>query len=243
MSINKLNSEGYYDPTASDALANIANARRYPKVAVDKGAIPGRSEAHMNSRYSCSAKAHLEFILVNVPYDRADMMKVIRAIWNPRLKAYTLPLTIESVKALLSVSGMQLDERLTYMAESTIIEPSAGEQMPSTAAMQMPVKVDPFIHQVQAFNLGLQKPSVALLMEMGTGKTVTAIGIAGARYLRGEVKRVLVICPVSVISVWLKELKEMADFPVNVIAPEGDSVKKGMAIKAHRFSAKAGCKS
>lgn len=53
-----------------------------------------------------------------------------------------------------------------------------------------------------------------LLFEMGCGKTRTAIAIAGAAYNLGAVQRVLVVAPTSVVSVWPKEIAEVADFKV-----------------------------
>ena len=53
-----------------------------------------------------------------------------------------------------------------------------------------------------------------LLFEMGCGKTRTAIAIAGAAYEKGAIQRVLVIAPTSVVSVWPKEIAEVADFKV-----------------------------
>lgn len=53
-----------------------------------------------------------------------------------------------------------------------------------------------------------------LLFEMGCGKTRTAIAIAGAAYQKGAIQRVLVIAPTSVVSVWPKEIAEVADFKV-----------------------------
>ena len=51
-----------------------------------------------------------------------------------------------------------------------------------------------------------------LLFEMGCGKTLTAIAIAGAGYQMGKVDRLLIVAPTSVVAVWPKELKEYAKF-------------------------------
>ena len=55
-----------------------------------------------------------------------------------------------------------------------------------------------------------------LLFEMGCGKTLTAIAIAGAGYKQGKVKRVLVVAPTSVCAVWPNELQQYAAFPYTV---------------------------
>lgn len=51
-----------------------------------------------------------------------------------------------------------------------------------------------------------------LLFEMGCGKTLTAIAIAGAGYQTGKVERLLIVAPTSVVAVWPKELQEYAKF-------------------------------
>lgn len=51
-----------------------------------------------------------------------------------------------------------------------------------------------------------------LLFEMGCGKTLTAIAIAGAGYQMGRVERLLIVAPTSVVAVWPKELQEYAKF-------------------------------
>ena len=51
-----------------------------------------------------------------------------------------------------------------------------------------------------------------LLFEMGCGKTLTAISIAGAGYQMGKVERLLIVAPTSVVAVWPKELQEYAKF-------------------------------
>lgn len=51
-----------------------------------------------------------------------------------------------------------------------------------------------------------------LLFEMGCGKTLTAIAIAGAGYQIGKVERLLIVAPTSVVAVWPKELQEYAKF-------------------------------
>jgi SNF2 family DNA or RNA helicase len=63
-------------------------------------------------------------------------------------------------------------------------------------------------------------------MEQGTGKTLTAIAIAGRAFLNNKIKRLLVVCPNSVVPVWPKELEAYAGFPYEVHALTGASVKK-----------------
>ena len=51
------------------------------------------------------------------------------------------------------------------------------------------------------------------LFEMGCGKTLTAIATAGTLYIERRIRRVLIVAPTSVCSVWPKEFDDFADFP------------------------------
>lgn len=105
--------------------------------------------------------------------------------------------------------------------------------------LPMPIKVKPYAHQVAAFNfvckkLGLLPESVcssagygaALLMEMGTGKTLTTIAVEGALYNAGRIRRVLVVSPLSVTGVWKEEHDAYADFDYTLAILKGSGEKK-----------------
>lgn len=105
--------------------------------------------------------------------------------------------------------------------------------------LPMPIKVKPYAHQVIAFNfvckrLGLLPDSTysptgygaALLMEMGTGKSLTALAAAGALYNAGRIKRVLVVAPLSVVGVWEEEFGKFADFDYSLAVLKGSGEKK-----------------
>lgn len=74
-------------------------------------------------------------------------------------------------------------------------------------------------------------PGAALLMEMGTGKTLTSIAVAGRGYLNGKVGKLLVVCPSSVMSVWKKELEEFANFEFTATVLEGTMNKRKEKLK------------
>lgn len=65
----------------------------------------------------------------------------------------------------------------------------------------------PWAHQVKAFSLAHDLPGFQLQMDMGTGKSLTALALlnhwCGSSPQRGS--RVLIVCPKSVIDVWPTE--------------------------------------
>ena len=62
----------------------------------------------------------------------------------------------------------------------------------------------------------------ALLFEMGCGKSLTAVAIAGRLYLDGRINRALVVCPLAVCPVWPREFGDYAGFPHTAVVLEGD---------------------
>ena len=81
-----------------------------------------------------------------------------------------------------------------------------------------PVKVPLFDHQRDGWKKAVNEMvfgggGYGLLYEMGCGKTLTAIAVAGTLYQMGMLKRVLIVAPASVCSVWPREFQQFADFP------------------------------
>ena len=71
-----------------------------------------------------------------------------------------------------------------------------------------------------------------LLFEMGCGKTLTAIAIAGTAYQMGKIKKVLIVAPTSVCSVWPREFADYADFKYNVQVLLGTKQKRLAALRS-----------
>ena len=99
--------------------------------------------------------------------------------------------------------------------------------------LMMPIKATTYDYQKKAFAFASDKFGVfdesfkscgtALLMEMGTGKTVVSIVVSGCMYQYGKVNRVLMVAPLSILGVWEEEF---ADFPYSLIILKGTLSKK-----------------
>ena len=96
--------------------------------------------------------------------------------------------------------------------------------------MKLPIKVKPYEHQVKAFNFAEEKltdySGIALLMDMGLGKSLTSIAIIGDKYLKSKIEKVLVICPTSIINVWEEEFKKFADYDYSLESIVGSTMSK-----------------
>lgn len=74
--------------------------------------------------------------------------------------------------------------------------------------------------------MSLNSRGAALLMEMGTGKSLTAIAITGALSQAGRIRRVLIVAPLSILGVWEEEFQKFAAFPYALAVLSGSSTKK-----------------
>lgn len=180
-----------------------------------------------------TATAQLEDGVVKIRADPAQA-PLWRAVpgrrWDPFNKQWVLPLAPPTLEALKEVSPIVLDEQLTGM-----IRPKTPESPQTDVADvrdDLPIKgVTPFHHQKEAYTLAVSRPAVAILHEMGCGKTLTTVAVMGRRYLDGQIQRALVVAPLSVVPVWGKEIAQYADYPVTVTTLKGSSSQKAQLLR------------
>ena len=104
-------------------------------------------------------------------------------------------------------------------------------------AQAMPVNAWAFDHQRRAYAAALdtfyseKSRGYALLMEMGCGKSFTAIGIAGRLYLDGHIRRILVVAPLSILGVWEEEFAKFAGFDYTLTVLGGTGPKKAETLR------------
>lgn len=160
------------------------------------------------------------------------LKRVPGARWNPEAKAWEFPAKTDCFQRLIAtIPGLKVDRAVTqYMTEVAFREAEAeamqGQRWQEAEALEsMPITIRPYQHQIHAFNLGITLDAAAYFMEMGAGKTLPAIAVAGYRWLRGQVNRLLIVCPASVMPVWKQEFERFAAFPHRIEVLAG-AVKK-----------------
>src|SRR5215471_67385 len=89
---------------------------------------------------------------------------------------------------------------------------------PDLGSVKYRYRVKPYRHQVAALKKLLNlKWGGALLMSPRTGKTKVAVDWTSILHQQGKVDRVLVVCPISVIGVWEKEIEANCPFPYKIV--------------------------
>lgn len=157
--------------------------------------------------------------------------------WHPESKTWSVPMNADSMETLKMIGCIFSDEMIDLEKQFCRKVPKNTMELFPT-----PLKVTPYAHQLEGYNLacmsmgiigeGKQSPGFALLMEMGTGKTITAIAIAGRALLIGKIKRLLILAPKSIVMVWDEEFSKFAAFPYSLSVLIGSSSKKVELLKS-----------
>ena len=93
-------------------------------------------------------------------------------------------------------------------------------------------KTAPFAHQKKALNRIIKLNGRCMLaMEMGTGKTKVAIDWASICYRNYGLRRVLVVAPVSVLSVWKRQIRQHSPVPARIGLLSGPTTDKARLVR------------
>jgi SNF2 family DNA or RNA helicase len=169
-----------------------------------------------------------ELAVIN-SYQYKEILKEIGCRWQPETKSWNLPLSERNLEKIArNIPGLKVSREVTQaVTEAAFKESAMRDQMWQDAEplVPMPIKGVPYQHQVYAFNLGISLNAAAYFLEMGAGKTLPATAVAGYRWAQGQVRRLLVVCPASVMPVWQQEFERFAAFPHRIEVLDG-AVKK-----------------
>ena len=101
----------------------------------------------------------------------------------------------------------------------------------------LPIRATPYEHQREAFAFANRLFSsntgggAALLMEMGTGKTITSIAIIGALWKEKRIQHLLVVAPLSIVGVWEDEFQKFAAYDYSLVVLSGSGERKVDTIR------------
>ena len=143
-------------------------------------------------------------------------------------KCWVLPLTVQNASTL-ALLGATLDDNLKERAKT------ARDEFVSSRPHREPrVKAKLFKHQQEAYEYALETfekgKAVALLADMGTGKSMMTIAITGTLEAEKGIRKMLVVCPKSIVGVWDDEFRKFADYPYALTVLDGSMDKKKAAF-------------
>lgn len=178
--------------------------------------------------------------LSNLDFQRLKNISGLR--WNRTTRCMVGPLSLNLLDGLARYYKLPADmetkrQRLGKTRREIDAERLAEDPAP---LLPYPVKANLYKHQIRGANMALRAfgaldaktpgGGFGELFEMGCGKTLTTIAVAGALYNLGKIDRVLVVAPTSVCSVWPHDLNQFATFPWEARVLLGDKKKRLKAL-------------
>lgn len=178
--------------------------------------------------------------LSNLDFQRLKNIGGLR--WNRTTRCMVGPVSLNLLDGLARYYKLPADmeakrQRLGKTRQEIDAERLAEDPVP---LLPYPVKANLYKHQIRGANMALRAfgaldaktpgGGFGELFEMGCGKTLTTIAVAGALYNLGKIDRVLVVAPTSVCSVWPHDLNQFAAFPWEARVLLGDKKKRLKAL-------------
>ena len=178
--------------------------------------------------------------LSNLDFQRLKNISGLR--WNRTTRCMVGPVSLNLLDGLARYYKLPADMATTRQRLGKTRREIDAERLAEDPAplLPYPVKANLYKHQIRGANMALRAfgaldaktpgGGFGELFEMGCGKTLTTIAVAGALYNLGKIDRVLVVAPTSVCSVWPHDLNQFAAFPWEARVLLGDKKKRLKAL-------------
>ena len=166
-----------------------------------------------------------ESIRVYDCYQYRESIKEIEGrFYDADEKCWVIPLTVHNASTL-SLLGASLDESLKELAKTARVAfvSRCEHRKPRVKAKLFAHQQDAYVFALDTFEKG---KAVALLADMGTGKSMMTIAITGTLEADKGVKKMLVVCPKSIVGVWEDEFRKFADYRYALTVLDGTMEKK-----------------
>ena len=178
--------------------------------------------------------------LSNLDFQRLKNISGLR--WNRTTRCMVGPVSLNLLDGLARYYKLPADMETKRQRLGKTRREIDAERLAENPAplLPYPVKANLYKHQIRGANMALRAfgaldaktpgGGFGELFEMGCGKTLTTIAVAGALYNLGKIDRVLVVAPTSVCSVWPHDLNQFAAFPWEARVLLGDKKKRLKAL-------------
>lgn len=170
-----------------------------------------------------------DHICIRTPYKDVEVCRAVRGgRYSQDWRCWIWPRTQDAARALVDAFGPKLTQAdggadlisLAAMVEIKRDIPDPGH-VPG-------LKTKPWKHQREAYGFASALKGAMLAMGMGTGKSLTSIG------LLHRAKRALIICPKAVVPVWPGEFSKHAAYEPRIVQLSGPGEKKKDQLRVLR---------
>ena len=149
-------------------------------------------------------------LYVSVPFDLKDRFKMIPGYqWHKDRKQWSCPVESKFRLYQLFPEVKENSERMinNYFTELKEIK-KAKEEVFREKVINYVFKREPYEHQRKMMKHGIIESVFAYFTEMGTGKSQVLVNVADYLYQVGLVRKILIICPKTIMINWGEEIEE-----------------------------------
>lgn len=145
--------------------------------------------------------------------------------WNPDRKRWETPHRTHALR-LIRYADPALKEELEAEQQQTL---EASRATDAAIEIPAPPGLAYLGYQRAGVAFALERPAALIADEQGLGKTIQVLGLINARK---EIRRVLVVCPVSVKLNWVKEARRWLVRPHTTYICQGSTPKEEELARA-----------
>ncbi|GAG83013.1 unnamed protein product, partial [marine sediment metagenome] len=181
-------------------------------------------------------------VYLKLAYEDRDTARRIEGCeWHPGLKMWSWPcsrwrILVRLFPGYAKTVTRDIEDLRARIAEQKVQSIVRTTQINSMDLSDYTFKLKPYAHQLRMVRWGLEKKQYAFFCEMGTGKTKAVIDIFGILRLRGLVRNILIVCPKSVLDVWVDEFNKNMDNPDTVILYGTQKKRKGLLAEGYTIN-------
>lgn len=168
---------------------------------------------------------------LSTPFAIKDEVKALPgARWEKTSKRWHVPATAASAESISRLAKHHSATLATDAAFEALLAAAreayrARQNRNAADLADTPTTTVAWGHQRQGYHFSVGQPAAMLAMDMGTGKSLTAIAL-----MEGwGASTVVVVCPTSVVGVWPREFRKHATRPWRVVAPRKGTIAKRTA--------------
>lgn len=158
-------------------------------------------------------------IHVKAPFEMKDLLKeTFGSAWNKEAKAWTFPATTASAGELykrLAGNVLDMDSHVQGLMVDAAREAQGIAHKTADDLDEIPGKLPAWLHQKRAYHFALGRSGTMLAMDMGTGKSRTAVSLLDG----WGSSLAVIVCPRSVVNVWPNQFALHSERDWHVVAP------------------------
>lgn len=180
---------------------------------------------------SCRVFLHADRLAIQATFLHKDTCKAVPgARWDKTAKVWTYPATPGAARAIHEhFPGQQAvwaEDAAALLVEAERIAEAAAHKTANDLPPIPLTKTTPWAHQLRAYHFAKALPATMLALDMGVGKTKISIDLV----VNHGWRRVLILCPKSVVAVWPLEFEKHGAVPVGTLALDEGSVSARAAM-------------